>query len=242
MRRLAPYSPFPFMTDAPRIVTSTGLIAIGPLTHMLEQTSKEVSMTSSNSRTSEFPIDAYFLDRWSPRAFTDDTMDRDQMLTILDAAHWAPSSGNNQPWRFIYGLRGTPAFETILDLLVPGNQRWAKNAAALMIIVSKTYRVASDGQHKPAYTHSYDTGAAWFSVICQTMKLGFHAHGMEGFDMEKAVTVLELPEGFRVEAAAAIGCMAAKETLPEELQSREVPSGRKPVYEIAFEGKFSGDP
>lgn len=199
-------------------------------------------MTSSNSRISEFPIDAYFLDRWSPRAFTDEVMDRDTMLTILDAAHWAPSSGNNQPWRFIYGLRGTPAFETILDLLVPGNQRWAKNAAALIIVVSKSYRVSSDGERKLAYTHSYDTGAAWFSVICQAMKLGYHAHGMEGFDKEKAFEVLELPEGFRVEAAAAIGRMAAKETLPEDLREREVPSGRKPVSEIAFEGKFSGDP
>ncbi|MBW9088075.1 nitroreductase family protein [Rhizobium wenxiniae] len=199
-------------------------------------------MTTSNSRMSEFPIDAYFLDRWSPRAFTDETMDREQILTILDAAHWAPSSGNNQPWRFIYGLRGTPAFEAILDLLVPGNQRWAKNAAALMIIVSKSYRVSSSGEHKPAYTHSYDTGAAWFSVICEAMKLGYHAHGMEGFDKEKAVDVLELPEGYRVEAAAALGRMAARETLPEDLREREVPSGRKAVSEIAFEGKFSGEP
>ena len=199
-------------------------------------------MTSSNSRTSEFPIDAYFLDRWSPRAFTEKTIDRDEMLTILDAAHWAPSSGNNQPWRFIYGLRGTPAFDAILALLVPGNQRWAKNAAALLIVVSKSYRVSSSGERKPAYTHSYDTGAAWFSVICQAMKLGYHAHGMEGFDKEKAVDVLQLPEGFRVEAAAALGRMASKDTLPDDLQEREVPSGRKPVAEIAFEGKFTGDP
>jgi nitroreductase len=199
-------------------------------------------MTSSNSRTSEFAIDAFFLDRWSPRAFTDDRMDQDGMLTILDAAHWAPSSGNNQPWRFIYGLRGTPAFDAILDLLVAGNQRWARNAAALLIITSKTYRLSANGERKPAYTHSFDTGAAWFSVICQAMKLGYHVHGMEGFDKEKAFELLELPEGFRVEAAAAIGRIADKTTLPEDLQGREVPSGRKPVSEIAFEGKFSGEP
>ncbi|WJH41654.1 nitroreductase family protein [Aliirhizobium terrae] len=199
-------------------------------------------MTSSNTRTSEFPIDVFFLDRWSPRAFTDETMDRETMLTILDAAHWAPSSGNNQPWRFIYGLRGTPAFSAILDLLVPGNQRWAQNAAALMIIVSKTYRVSSSGERKEAYTHSYDTGAAWFSVICQAMKLGYHAHGMEGFDKEKAIGVLDLPDGFRVEAAAAIGRIADKSTLPEDLQEREVPSKRKQVSDFAFEGKFTGEP
>ncbi len=198
-------------------------------------------MTSSNSRNSEFPIDSFFLDRWSPRAFTEKTIDGETMLTILDAAHWAPSSGNNQPWRFIYGLRGTPAFATILDLLVPGNRRWAQNAAALMIVVSKTYRIASNGERRPAYTHSYDTGAAWFSVICQAMKLGYHAHGMEGFDKEKAVEALGLPDGFRVEAAAAIGEIADRDTLPEDLREREVPSDRKPVAEIAFEGKFTGE-
>jgi nitroreductase len=198
-------------------------------------------VTSSNTRTSEFPIDTFFLDRWSPRAFTDETMDQETILTILDAAHWAPSSGNNQPWRFVYGLRGTPAFDAIRDLLVPGNQRWAQNAAALMVVVSKTYRIGSNGERREAYTHSYDTGAAWFSVICQAMKLGYHAHGMEGFDKEKAVTVLSLPEGFRVEAAAAIGRIADKSTLPEDLQEREVPSKRKRVEEIAFEGKFTGD-
>jgi len=199
-------------------------------------------MTSSNTRDSEFPIDVFFLDRWSPRAFTDETITPETMLTILDAAHWAPSSGNNQPWRFVYALRGTPAFPVLVDILSPGNQRWAKSAAALMFVVSKTYRVSKDGERKLAYTHSYDTGAAWFSVICQAMKLGYHAHGMEGFDKEKAVEVLGIPEGYRVEAAAAIGRIADKSTLPDDLREREVPSKRKPVSEIAFEGKFTGEP
>ena len=199
-------------------------------------------MTSSNTRDSEFPIDTFFLDRWSPRAFTEETIDQTTMLTILDAAHWAPSSGNNQPWRFIYALRGTPSFPVLVDILSPGNQRWAQNAAALMIVVSKTYRVASNGERRLAYTHSYDTGAAWFSVICQAMKLGYHAHGMEGFDKEKAVEVLGIPEGYRAEAAAAIGRIADRSTLPDDLAEREFPSKRKPVSEIAFEGKFTGEP
>ncbi len=199
-------------------------------------------MTSSNGRDSEFPIDTFFLDRWSPRAFTEQTISRETMLTILDAAHWAPSSGNNQPWRFIYGLRGTPPFDVLLDILSPGNQRWAKNAAALMIVVSKTYRISQNGERRTAYTHSYDTGAAWFSVICQAMKLGYHAHGMEGFDKERAVEKLGIPEGYRTEAAAAIGQIADRGTLPEDLAQREFPSKRKPVSEIAFEGTFLGDP
>ncbi|WP_430255539.1 nitroreductase family protein [Neorhizobium sp. DAR64872/K0K18] len=198
-------------------------------------------MTTSNNRTSEFPIDAFFLDRWSPRAFAKEAIERDTMLTILDAAHWAPSSGNSQPWRFVYALHGTEDFTRLADLLVPGNRRWAQNAGALVFFVSKTYRVSKDGERREGYTHSFDTGAAWFSIICQAMKLGYHAHGMEGFDKEKAVGELGLPEGFRVEAAAAIGRMAAKDTLPEDLREREVPSQRKPVSEVAFEGRFAGE-
>lgn len=197
-------------------------------------------MTTSNSRTSEHTIDAFFLDRWSPRAFTGESIPQETMLTILDAAHWAPSSGNNQPWRFIYGLKDTTHFDTLLELLVPGNQLWAKNAGALMIVISKTHRQSSTGEEREAYTHSYDTGAAWFSVIAQAMKLGYHAHGMEGFDRIKAIEVLGIPDGYRVEAAAAIGRIADKSTLPEELAAREIPSKRRPVSEIAFEGKFIG--
>lgn len=198
-------------------------------------------MTSSNTRVSEFPIDAFFLDRWSPRAFTGEPVSRETMLTILDAAHWAPSSGNNQPWRFVYGLRGTPAFDVLLGILTEGNQRWAKNAGALLFVISKTYRLTSTGERRTAYTHSYDTGAAWFSVICQAMKLGYHAHGMEGFDKEQAVELLGIPDGYRVEAAAAIGKIGDRSLLPEDLAERERPNGRKPVAEIAFEGRFTSE-
>lgn len=198
-------------------------------------------MTQSNNRHSEHPIDAFFLNRWSPRAFTGEAMSKETLLTILDAGHWAPSSGNNQPWRFVYALRDTESWPVVLDILTPGNQRWAKNASALIIFVSRTYRISKDSQKKPAYTHSFDTGSSWFSIACQTMKLGYHAHGMEGLDREKAVQVLGIPEGFRVEAACAIGKLAPKETLPDDLREREIQSQRKPLAEVAFEGRFAGE-
>ena len=198
-------------------------------------------MTQSNNRHSEHPIDAFFLNRWSPRAFTSEAMSKETLLTILDAGHWAPSSGNNQPWRFVYALRDTESWPVVLDILTPGNQRWAKNASALIIFVSRTYRISKDSQKKPAYTHSFDTGSSWFSIACQAMKLGYHAHGMEGLDREKAVQVLGIPEGFRVEAACAIGKLAPKETLPDDLREREIQSQRKPLAEVAFEGRFAGE-
>jgi nitroreductase len=102
---------------------------------------------------------------------------------------------------------------------------------------------AEQGGRASACLHPFlDTGAAWFSVAAQAMKLGYHAHGMEGFDMQKAVEVLAIPDGYRVEAAAAIGKIADKETLPEDLREREKPNDRKPLSDIAFEGKFAGEP
>ncbi|TDK30389.1 nitroreductase [Rhizobium deserti] len=198
-------------------------------------------MTISNGRQSQFPIEPFFLDRWSPRAFHPEIMAPETMLTILDAAHWAPSSGNNQPWRFIYALRDTDNWDKFVTLLNPSNQRWAQNASALIFIISKTYRLSKEGERRPAYTHSFDTGAAWFSVAAQAMKLGYHAHGMEGFDMDKAVDVLSIPDGYRVEAAAAIGKIAERETLPEDLREREKPNSRKAISEVAFEGRFTGE-
>ena len=198
-------------------------------------------MTDSNNRHSEHPVDVFFLDRWSPRAFTDEEISEEALLTILDAGHWAPSSGNNQPWRFIYARRGTDSWPALLDILSPGNQRWAQNAAALIIFASRTYRISKDGERKPAYTHSFDTGASWFSIAAQAMKLGFHAHGMEGMDRDKAVQVLGIPEGYRVEAACAIGRLAPKATLPEDLREREKQSQRTPLSEVAFEGYFAGE-
>ena len=109
----------------------------------------------------------------------------------------------------------------------------------LIVIVSQTHRKNADGEMRPAYTHAFDTGTAWGYLALQATHAGYHAHGMGGINREKAVEVLGIPEGFRVEAAVAIGKIAAKETLPEDLMKREVPSGRKKVAEFISEGRFT---
>ncbi len=87
-------------------------------------------MTTSNSRDTDYPVDPLFLDRWSPRAYDGKPMPKDDVLTILDAARWAPSASNQQPWRFVYGLNGSAEWENFVGLLMEGNQRWAKNSSA----------------------------------------------------------------------------------------------------------------
>lgn len=196
-------------------------------------------MTHSNSRQSEYPVDHVFLDRWSPRAYDGRPMPREHLLTILDAAHWAPSASNQQPWRFIYAHRDSADWETFLSLLMEGNQRWAKDASVLLIIASRSYTVTVEGEKKPAATHSFDTGAAWFSLAMQSHLMGYHAHGMAGIFKDKIVETLDIPAGYVVEAAVAIGTMTDKSVLPEDLAAREIPSKRMPLAEVAFEGRFT---
>ncbi len=195
-------------------------------------------MTHPTGRSADHAIDPIFLDRWSPRAFTGEAMPQDTLLSLFEAARWAPSAGNGQPWRFIYCHRGTAAFDTIYNTLDEGNRRWADKASVLAVIVSQTHRKNADGEMRPIYTHAFDTGAAWAYLALQATRAGYHAHGMGGIDRAKAMEVLGIPDGFRVEAGLAIGKIAPKETLPEDLMKREVPSTRKPLDEFVSEGRF----
>lgn len=191
----------------------------------------------SNGRTSEYPIDKQFLERWSPRAFSDRKVTEEQVLTVLEAARWAPSGSNLQPWRFIYGVRGEPEFDTLLSLLVPFNEGWAKNAGALLFIAS----VASFDGTRPVRTHSFDAGSAFMSLALQAHSMGLITHGMAGIDFDKAPEVLRLPANLKVEAAVAIGYQGDAATLSDSLKAREVPSQRQPLSDMVFKGHFSGD-
>lgn len=195
-------------------------------------------MTEISPRSTGYDIDPQFLDRWSPRAFTGEALGEKDLLTILDAARWAPSASNHQPWRFAWSLRDSESWQTFLDLLAPGNQRWAQDTGALVIIISRTFNLDRDGEKTSYWTHAFDAGAAWMSLALQARLSGFHAHGMGGLDREKAMQVLNVPEGYRVEIAVAIGRKAASETLPDDLRAREVPNDRLPLEQIAFEGSF----
>lgn len=192
-------------------------------------------------RQAEHPVDALFLERWSPRAFTGEEIPPAELNSLFEAARWAPSSYNSQPWRFLYARRGTPAFDTFLDLLNPYNQSWAKNAAVLVIAVSaRTFVRPGTTEVVVARSHSFDTGAAWANLALQASRLGWHAHGIGGFDVEKTRTALKVPDDFEVEAAIAIGRRGDKSILPESFHKGEAPNGRRPVAQTAFEGSFPG--
>jgi nitroreductase len=198
-------------------------------------------MTTVGNRTSDHDIDPMFLERWSPRAFTPETISDADLMSIFEAARWAPSSYNSQPWRFVYARRDTPHWDKLLGLLIEFNQSWAKNASALVIMASQsTMTPPGKTDPVPSHSHSMDAGSAWGYAALQAMKLGWHTHGMVGFDLDRAFAELGFPPGYRVEMAFAIGRKGDPATLPDAMREREVPSPRKPLSETVFEGRFAG--
>ncbi|MEJ0017831.1 MAG: nitroreductase family protein [Acetobacteraceae bacterium] len=195
--------------------------------------------TTVNGRSASFPIDPLFLERWSPRAFTGEAIDEVELLTMFEAARWAPSSHNSQPWRFLYARRFTPHWERFLGLLSEYNQMWAHSASALVVIVSNTLMLRPGAAVPiPSPTHSFDAGAAWAMLALQAARSGWQAHGMAGFDKERALLDLNVPEGYAAEVAIAVGRVGDPSTLPERLQVREFPSHRYSLEELVMEGGF----
>lgn len=186
-------------------------------------------------RKPDHPINPLILNRWSPRAMTGEELSENVILSLFEAARWAPSSYNSQPWRFLYAKRNTPHWDKFFDLLVEGNKQWCAHAALLGLIVS---RKLFERNQKPSHTHSFDSGSAWENLALEGTSRDLVVHGMEGFDYQKARKILNVPDEFEVLAMFAVGKKAPKESLPPDLQQREVPSSRKKVAEFAFEGGF----
>ena len=189
-------------------------------------------------RHADHPVDPLFVRRWSPRAFDRSVIPDADLMTIFEAARWAPSAFNAQPWRLLYARRDGPDWDRFLACLIPWNQSWAHNASVLIYLCSDTVMENKPGILSYAHTHSFDTGAAWASMALQATMLGYHAHGMSGVDWDKVRAELKVPERFRVDAACVIGRFGSLDVLDEKLRAREVPSTRKPVADFAFAGDF----
>ena len=171
-------------------------------------------MTNS-TRAAAHPVESLFLDRWSTRAFDATPMPRPDLDSIFEAARWAPSAFNHQPWRFLYVHRDDPAWDEYLDLLVPFNRDWAQQASVLIFILSDTLIDRPGAEAKTSYSHSFDAGAAWAMLALQATRLGYHAHGLTGVDFDAARAALRVPERFRIEAAVAVGRRGDPSLLPE---------------------------
>ncbi len=187
----------------------------------------------------DYPINELSRERWSPRAFSDDPVPARFIASLLEAARWAPSAANEQPWRFIIGMKGDATWDLLYSTLIGWNQQWADQAPLLLLIIGKE---KNNSNEKSNQWYAYDCGQAMAHLTLEVTNLGLYAHQMGGFSAEKAVELFAIPEGFKPLAMAAIGYSGNAEKLPEEMKKREVaPRERKELKELVFSGKF-GEP
>lgn len=159
-----------------------------------------------------------------------------ELMTLFEAARWAPSTYNEQEWRYLYATQGSENWATFFGLLAEPNQKWCDKAAVLVVICSST-KLSQNGKDNPV--HSFDSGASFENLCLQAAEMELVAHGMAGFDFERTKQELQIPDDFSVEAMIAIGRPGKVTDLPQALQEKETPSSRKPLNEIVGEGKFS---
>ena len=185
----------------------------------------------------QFPLHELLKRRWSPRAFSEQPVGPDMLLTLLDAARWAPSSSNEQPWRFVVATKQEPAdYDRLLACLLEGNRKWAYRAPVLMLSVA---RMDFEEDGRPNRHAFHDVGLATENLLLQATALGLVAHPMAGFDIEKARADLKIPSGYEPVAMIAVGYPGELSVLPDYLQQRELkPRERKPLTDITFWGQW----
>ena len=188
-----------------------------------------------SERETEFGVDPMFPERWSPRAFHDVEVPDSLLMKLFEAARWAPSAMNEQPWRFVYATEDDD-LARFRDALMEGNQVWANRVPVLMFLLVRKNYLRNERPNKAAM---FDGGAAWMSLALQARKLGLHTHAMGGFHRDKALAAVGASgDEFDVMAAIAVGWKGEAEILPEDVRAREAPSGRKSVGEFCFAGRL----
>lgn len=185
----------------------------------------------------QYPIESILQDRWSPLAFSDQPVEPEKLGSVLEAARWAASSYNEQPWSFIVATKDDPAeFDRLLGCLAEGNQEWAKDAPVLMISVAKLNFERNGTENRHAF---HDVGAAEANLAAQATALGLYVHQMAGFDAQKAKELYHIPEGYEPVDAIALGYLGDPHQLSDRLQQRlAAPRSRKPLKDFVFTGSW----
>jgi nitroreductase len=190
-----------------------------------------------NPAPTEVPVHEIVRHRWSPRAFSERAVAPDALRSLFEAARWAPSSSNLQPWAYIVGTKDDKDdFEKVLSTLVEFNQGWAKNAPVLALSVAQVKNPKDGASNRWAF---HDVGSASAQLTTEAHSRGLYVHQMAGLDPEKARRVFQIPEGWDAVAALAIGYPGDPATLPEKLRERELaPRTRKPLSEFVMTGEW----
>lgn len=181
----------------------------------------------------QYPILDLLRQRWSPRAFDERPVETEKLQSLFEAARWAPSSNNEQPWRFVVGTKDNQTgYDRLLACLLEGNRKWAHRAPVLILSVAS---VNFEDDAKPNRHAYHDTGMAVENFVLQATGLGLVVHQMAGFDVEKSRNELKIPSGYEPVAMIAVGYPGDPAVLPDYLRERELkPRDRKPVSDFVF--------
>jgi len=187
------------------------------------------------ARLPDHPVDPLFPRRWPPRAMSGAPVAREAILSLLEAARWAPSSGNSQPWRSVYAVRDTAPFGAIFESLEQSNRDWCVRAGALVLLAAQVIR--PDG--RPAAAAQLACGAALMAFALEGTLLGLVVHPMGGFDRERIRLATGIPPGMEPQVVIAVGMPGLMDDLSERNREREHPSPREPVSAWAREGRWA---
>jgi len=176
-----------------------------------------------------------FTERWSSKAFSDQALSKDQISSLFEAAHWAPSASNRQPWLFVYATDG-PDREKFNMLLNEGNSRYAPNAGMMVLVFARMV----DDEGKKNRTAQFDTGAAWMSLALQANRMGLNTRAMGGIDLDATYDVVGISsDKFEAICAIAVGYRGTDDDIHERMVKENYANDRKDVSEIAFKGTYS---
>ncbi len=184
-----------------------------------------------------YPIHELLKRRWSPRAFAERPVEHDKLLSLFEAARWAPSARNAQPWSFILALKegGKGEFDRLLECLPERNQRWALHAPVLVLSVAQLYLETG----KPNRFAFYGVGLAVENIVIQATALGLYVHQAGGFNEEAVQKAFDIPQGYEPVDIIAIGYLGDPESLPDELRKQEqAPRERKPLAQFVFSRRW----
>ncbi len=184
----------------------------------------------------QFPILGTFRQRWSPRAFSEKAIEKEKLQSMLEAARWAPSARNEQPWRFIVGVKGDGTWEKIYKILVEWNRQWAGRAPVLVINIGKKFY---DFKHLENDTYQYDTGQAVAMMVTEAVNQELIGHQMGGFSASKARELFEIPDDYQPISISAFGYYGDPDQLPEDMRKSEFEERkRRPLNDTVFSSKF----
>lgn len=191
----------------------------------------------SNPTPNEFPIQDLIRNRWSPRALADKPVSGEILKSLFEAARWAPSSNNEQPWVYLVATKADPEnFQKLLSVLVEFNINWAKHAPVLALSVAKLVFAKGDSPNRHAF---HDVGAASSQLTLEAVARGLLVHQMAGYDVEKARTAFNIPADWDPVAAMAIGYPGDPASLPAPYKERETAARvRKPITEFVMSGQW----